>query len=199
MVTHFCGMDGHTRGPWGLVTPTPGLTNTTQTLRLRRSGRGLLAPTSRSLVRDGRQATHRQPTWPLASPCSATGIGEGTTVRKAIVDKNARVGMNCRLLNREGVIESMDRCACRGTAAPSAPATTHLSMIQSWLGANRVSRARLAQTAATRCPAESQRVFASETASLSSANRRSCQMGQRSDGGCVHQSPGHSSQVFLIS
>jgi glucose-1-phosphate adenylyltransferase len=35
------------------------------------------------------------------------GIGENTVIRRAIVDKNARIGANCRLLN-EANIENAD-------------------------------------------------------------------------------------------
>jgi glucose-1-phosphate adenylyltransferase len=33
------------------------------------------------------------------------GIGEGTTIKRAIIDKNARIGKNARLLNESGVAE----------------------------------------------------------------------------------------------
>ena len=33
------------------------------------------------------------------------GIGEGTAIRRAIVDKNARIGKNARLLNEAGLVE----------------------------------------------------------------------------------------------
>lgn len=33
------------------------------------------------------------------------GIGEGTVVKKAIIDKNARIGKNARLLNEGGIVE----------------------------------------------------------------------------------------------
>ena len=33
------------------------------------------------------------------------GIGEGTTIKHAIIDKNARIGKNARLLNEGGVVE----------------------------------------------------------------------------------------------
>jgi glucose-1-phosphate adenylyltransferase len=33
------------------------------------------------------------------------GIGEGTVVKRAIIDKNARIGKNARLLNEAGVVE----------------------------------------------------------------------------------------------
>ena len=34
------------------------------------------------------------------------GIGEGTVVRRAIIDKNARIGKNAKLLNEAGVVEA---------------------------------------------------------------------------------------------
>ncbi|MEO1403250.1 MAG: glucose-1-phosphate adenylyltransferase, partial [Cyanobacteria bacterium J06635_1] len=34
------------------------------------------------------------------------GIGEGTTVRRAIIDKNARVGQNVQIINKEDVQEA---------------------------------------------------------------------------------------------
>lgn len=34
------------------------------------------------------------------------GIGEGSTVRKAIVDKNARIGRNVQIVNKEGIEEA---------------------------------------------------------------------------------------------
>jgi len=34
------------------------------------------------------------------------GIGEGTQIRRAIIDKNARIGKNARLLNEAGVVET---------------------------------------------------------------------------------------------
>jgi len=34
------------------------------------------------------------------------GIGEGSIVRRAIIDKNARIGKNARLLNEAGVSEA---------------------------------------------------------------------------------------------
>jgi len=34
------------------------------------------------------------------------GIGEATTIRRAIIDKNARIGANVRLLNEAGVVEA---------------------------------------------------------------------------------------------
>jgi glucose-1-phosphate adenylyltransferase len=34
------------------------------------------------------------------------GIGEGTIIRRAIIDKNARIGANVRLLNEAGVVEA---------------------------------------------------------------------------------------------
>ena len=35
------------------------------------------------------------------------GVGEGTIIRRAIVDKNARIGANVRLLNEAGIEEAM--------------------------------------------------------------------------------------------
>ena len=34
------------------------------------------------------------------------GIGEGSIVRRAIIDKNARIGVNSRLLNEAGIVEA---------------------------------------------------------------------------------------------
>ena len=34
------------------------------------------------------------------------GIGEGSVVRRAIIDKNARIGTNAKLLNEAGVTEA---------------------------------------------------------------------------------------------
>jgi glucose-1-phosphate adenylyltransferase len=34
------------------------------------------------------------------------GIGEGTVIKRAIIDKNARIGKNARLLNDGGVTEA---------------------------------------------------------------------------------------------
>ena len=47
-----------------------------------------------------------KPTSPTYPP---VGIGAGTVLHKAIVDKNARIGENCQLTNPEGVFESFDR------------------------------------------------------------------------------------------
>jgi glucose-1-phosphate adenylyltransferase len=33
------------------------------------------------------------------------GVGEGTVIRRAIIDKNARIGTNCRLSNDSGIID----------------------------------------------------------------------------------------------
>ncbi|OAB57120.1 glucose-1-phosphate adenylyltransferase [Phormidium willei BDU 130791] len=43
-----------------------------------------------------------------SAPSMALGIGENSTVRRAIVDKNARIGKNVKILNREN-IEEADR------------------------------------------------------------------------------------------
>src|SRR5437868_1576373 len=42
----------------------------------------------------------------LAKGWPRIGIGEGTIVKHAIIDKNARIGKNARLLNEAGVVES---------------------------------------------------------------------------------------------
>jgi glucose-1-phosphate adenylyltransferase len=42
----------------------------------------------------------------LAKGLPRVGIGEGTVVRHAIIDKNARIGKNARLLNEAGVTEA---------------------------------------------------------------------------------------------
>ena len=34
------------------------------------------------------------------------GIGEGTIIRRAIIDKNARVGRNVQIVNKEGIEEA---------------------------------------------------------------------------------------------
>jgi glucose-1-phosphate adenylyltransferase len=42
----------------------------------------------------------------LARGLPRIGIGEGTIVKHAIIDKNARIGKNARLLNEAGVVEA---------------------------------------------------------------------------------------------
>lgn len=37
-----------------------------------------------------------------------TGIGEGTHLDRCIVDSNARIGANCKLLNKHGVVDGRD-------------------------------------------------------------------------------------------
>jgi len=39
--------------------------------------------------------------------CLPIGIGAGSTIKKAIVDKNARIGSGVQLINKEGVKESL--------------------------------------------------------------------------------------------
>jgi glucose-1-phosphate adenylyltransferase len=41
----------------------------------------------------------------LSKGLPRVGIGEGTVIKKAIIDKNARIGKNARLLNESGVVE----------------------------------------------------------------------------------------------
>lgn len=38
--------------------------------------------------------------------CLPMGLGDGTIIRKAIVDKNARIGQRCQIINKEGVKEA---------------------------------------------------------------------------------------------
>ncbi len=45
----------------------------------------------------------------LLPPRGAAPAGEGSEVRKAILDMNTRVGRNVQLVNKEGVYESYDR------------------------------------------------------------------------------------------
>jgi len=42
----------------------------------------------------------------LQSGVPRVGIGEGSVIRRAIIDKNARIGTNTRLLNDAGVVEA---------------------------------------------------------------------------------------------
>eukprot|EP01023_Acetabularia_acetabulum_P029989 TRINITY_DN2826_c0_g2_i3.p1 TRINITY_DN2826_c0_g2~~TRINITY_DN2826_c0_g2_i3.p1 ORF type:complete len:541 (-),score=99.46 TRINITY_DN2826_c0_g2_i3:1213-2751(-) len=42
----------------------------------------------------------------LVPGCLPMGIGAGTTVRNSIVDKNVRIGPNCQIINKDGVMES---------------------------------------------------------------------------------------------
>ena len=49
--------------------------------------------------------------YPDAGPgAPPVGIGEGTVIRNAIVDKNARIGKNCHLVNERGVREAQGDC-----------------------------------------------------------------------------------------
>jgi glucose-1-phosphate adenylyltransferase len=42
----------------------------------------------------------------VAAKLPRVGIGEGTIIRRAIIDKNARIGRECKLLNQAGVQEA---------------------------------------------------------------------------------------------
>ena len=42
----------------------------------------------------------------LSKGMPRVGIGEGTIIKRAIIDKNARIGTNARLLNEAGVVEA---------------------------------------------------------------------------------------------
>jgi len=41
----------------------------------------------------------------LSRAMPRVGVGEGTVIKRAIIDKNARIGKNARLLNESGVVE----------------------------------------------------------------------------------------------
>ncbi len=38
--------------------------------------------------------------------CLPMGVGDGSIVRRAIIDKNARIGERCQIVNKEGVKEA---------------------------------------------------------------------------------------------
>lgn len=38
--------------------------------------------------------------------CLPMGVGDGTTIRRAIVDKNARIGERCQIVNKDNVKEA---------------------------------------------------------------------------------------------
>ena len=38
--------------------------------------------------------------------CTPIGIGAGTTIRRAIIDKNARIGMDCQIINKDNIQEA---------------------------------------------------------------------------------------------
>lgn len=38
--------------------------------------------------------------------CLPMGVGDNTTIRRAIIDKNARIGENCQIINKDGVKEA---------------------------------------------------------------------------------------------
>jgi len=38
--------------------------------------------------------------------CTPIGIGAGTTIKRAIIDKNARIGMDCKIINKDNVQEA---------------------------------------------------------------------------------------------
>mmetsp|Transcript_13575 Transcript_13575/g.26007 ORF Transcript_13575/g.26007 Transcript_13575/m.26007 type:complete len:526 (-) Transcript_13575:274-1851(-) len=43
----------------------------------------------------------------LLPGCMPIGLGNGTVVRKCIIDKNARIGHNCQIINKDNVQEAM--------------------------------------------------------------------------------------------
>jgi len=44
----------------------------------------------------------------LLPGCLPIGVGENSIIRKTIVDKNARIGSNVQIINKEGLVESFD-------------------------------------------------------------------------------------------
>jgi len=42
----------------------------------------------------------------LLPGCMPIGLGNGTIARKCIIDKNARIGHNCQIINKDGVVEA---------------------------------------------------------------------------------------------
>ena len=38
--------------------------------------------------------------------CTPIGIGAGTTIKRAIIDKDARIGMDCQIINKDNVQEA---------------------------------------------------------------------------------------------
>lgn len=42
------------------------------------------------------------------------GIGAGSRVEKAIIDSNARIGRNCQLINKEGVVDGSNKNLPKG-------------------------------------------------------------------------------------
>ena len=42
----------------------------------------------------------------LLPGCMPIGLGNGTVARKCIIDKNARIGHNCQIINKDGVVEA---------------------------------------------------------------------------------------------
>ena len=48
----------------------------------------------------------------VASGLPRVGVGEGTIIKKAIIDKNARIGSNARLINEEGIQNADDEDGC---------------------------------------------------------------------------------------
>ena len=38
--------------------------------------------------------------------CLPMGVGDGSHIRRAIIDKNARIGENCKIINKEGIKEA---------------------------------------------------------------------------------------------
>jgi ADP-glucose pyrophosphorylase len=54
----------------------------------------------------------------LVPGCLPMGIGEGSILRKCIVDKNARIGPHTQLINKDGVSEANRRVQCTWLQRP---------------------------------------------------------------------------------
>ena len=49
------------------------------------------------------------------------GIGENSVISNTIVDKNARIGKNCRIINKDGIEEAnREARPCSGSGGPAA-------------------------------------------------------------------------------
>ncbi len=67
-------------------------------------GRGVTMRRTVMMGADYYEGGLNTPAWlPVDAGSPATGIGDGCQIEGAIIDKNARVGEGCRLINREGL------------------------------------------------------------------------------------------------
>lgn len=61
------------------------------------------------------------------------GVGSGTVIKNCIVDKNARIGRNVQIINKDGVQVCVCTCVCMGGAAAVCGRTAQLYVHVSWL------------------------------------------------------------------